>query len=254
MKRKGQVRIMRKKFQVSIILLVTVFTTILCNSNIYADYYDDLYDYDNEYGYDNSDEDDLKLNYFEIAREMKDYAKNHPKEAKFKNIDVGTCCRLYGMQTVGSYDKKIESSGWASVTIYRNYIELTRKKGVTKIAYYVNGEVSFISIYDYTELTPDTLKLRTFNRRLNYSLDLIKAKKKYSKGVYTSTAKVKSELSSNENINYDKFSKYEIMLSQKKFNMNFAFDDDIFTSMNISKRTKNSWYKLTDFYENIIFE
>ena len=86
--------------------------------------------------------------------------------------------------------KKIESAGWGSATFYKNYIELTRKKGVTKIAYYVYGEVRFLSIYDYTELSPQKMKLRTSNRRLNFSLDLVNSKDKYSKGVYTSIAKV----------------------------------------------------------------
>ena len=126
---------------------------------------------------------------------------------------------------MGYNKKKIESAGWGSATFYKNYIELTRKKGVTKIAYYVYGEVRFLSIYDYTELSPQKMKLRTSNRRLNFSLDLVNSKDKYSKGVYTSIAKVSSELSSN----------------------------DTFTESNMPKKTKNSWYKLTDFYENIIF-
>ena len=149
--------------------------------------------------------------------------------------------------------KKIESAGWGSATFYKNYIELTRKKGVIKIAYYVYGEVRFLSIYDYTELSPQKMKLRTSNRRLNFSLDLVNSKDKYSKGVYTSIAKVSSELSSNEDINYDKFSKYEKMLTQRKLSINFLFYNDTFTESNMPKKTKNSWYKLTDFYENIIF-
>lgn len=115
------------------------------------------------------------------------------------------------------------------------------------------GEVRFLSIYDYTELSPQKMKLRTSNRRLNFSLDLVNSKDKYSKGVYTSIAKVSSELSSNEDINYDKFSKYEKMLTQRKLSINFSFYNDTFTESNMPKKTKNSWYKLTDFYENIIF-
>ena len=145
--------------------------------------------------------------------------------------------------------KKIESAGWGSATFYKNYIELTRKKGVTKMAYYVYGEVRFLSIYDYTELSPQKMKLRTSNRRLNFSLDLVNSKE----GVYTSIAKVSSELSSNEDINYDKFSKYEKMLTQRKLSIKFSFYNDTFTESNMPKKTKNSWYKLTDFYENIIF-
>ena len=121
------------------------------------------------------------------------------------------------------------------------------------MAYYVYGEVRFLSIYDYTELSPQKMKLRTSNRRLNFSLDLVNSKDKYSKGVYTSIAKVSSELSSNEDINYDKFSKYEKMLTQRKLSINFSFYNDTFTESNMPKKTKNSWYKLTDFYENIIF-
>lgn len=117
--------------------------------------------------------------------------------------------------------KKIESAGWGSATFYKNYIELTRKKGVIKMAYYVYGEVKFLSIYDYTELSPQKMKLRTSNRRLNFSLDLVNSKDKYSKGIYTSIAKVSSELSSNEDINYDKFSKYEKMLTQRKLSIKF---------------------------------
>ena len=52
------------------------------------------------------------------------------------------------------------------------------------------GEVRFLSIYDYTELSPQKMKLRTSNRRLNFSLDLVNSKDKYSKGVYTSIAKL----------------------------------------------------------------
>ena len=56
---------MRKKFLLSVMLLVTMLTTLLFGNNVHADYYDDFYD--NEYDYEYSDADDLEIDYKSLS-------------------------------------------------------------------------------------------------------------------------------------------------------------------------------------------
>ena len=56
---------MRKKFLLSVMLLVTMLTTLLFGNNVRADYYDDFYD--NEYDYEYSDADDLVIDYKSLS-------------------------------------------------------------------------------------------------------------------------------------------------------------------------------------------
>lgn len=193
-----------------------------------------------------------KVSYKSIAKKMKKFAKKN-KGFKFDNIDVGTKCRLYGYSFTSSDDSKISSEGYAYVTAFRSYIQLTKKNGQPHIQLVIWGDVIELSVYDVS-LDPYRLKLNTSNRILKFDLNSISTKDKYKKGVYTSNSKSYAVISSDTNVNKSVVNKYKKMLSQKSLKLKFSFDGGGYYQIPLIKKVRNNWKKLAAFHQKLLKE
>ena len=190
------------------------------------------------------------ITYKQIAKKMKQYAKNK-KGFVFKNIDVGTKCRLYGYSCISSDDSKADSEGYGYATAFQSYVELTNKKGRPHLKLVIWGEVIGLSIYDIS-LYPYKLKLNTANRKLNFDLKYISTKDKYKKGVYKSDSKSYALISSDEMVRTDVVKKYKKMLTQKTFKLKFTFDEGGSYQIGIPKSIRKNWRRLATFYQKLL--
>lgn len=192
------------------------------------------------------------ITYKKLVKKMKQFAKKN-KAFVFKNIDVGTKCRLYGYSIVSNDKSKIYSEGYGYATLFQSYIELTKKDDQPHLKLVIWGEVILVSIYD-SSLYPYRLNLNTSNRKLKFDLEYISTKNKYSKGAYISDSKSYAQISSDKIFNDDVVKKYKKMLTQKTFKLKFSFDDGAYYQIGISKSTRKNWRRLATFHQKLLKE
>lgn len=190
-----------------------------------------------------------KITYKMIAKKMKKYAKNK-KGLTFKNIDVGSQCRLYGYEEYGIVNS-VKTDGYYYEFSYGSYIELTQKKGRPNIKLVIFADKKMNAIFE-PDICPYKLKIRTNNRKLDYGLYTSQSNYyQRSNGVYYARNKSKAVLSTKSKAKIDKIEKFKKMLGQKSLKLYFDYDEG-WTSVKLDKKTCKNWKKLASYYQKIL--
>lgn len=188
--------------------------------------------------------------YKAIAREMKTFAKKN-KNYKFKNIDVGKKCRLYGNGTVSYTDF---SGGYGLAAGFQPYMELVKKSnGRTEIRLRIYGEMYEMAVFS-TSLYCDEISVSTSNRRMYFKMrnTYDRNSYNYSGHYYEGRMKGYAQISSSSYPEKSNLKKFNTMLGQNSLSMELDALDGTYLKFDIPAADRNNWKKLLKEYNILL--
>lgn len=192
-----------------------------------------------------------------IANKLKSFAKKN-KNYKFKNIDVGKKCRLYGYG-ISSYTSEsvMYDEGYGLTAVYYPYIELVKKSnGKSEIRFRIYGEMYELSLYSSTSLHSSSIQAYTSNRRMKFKMENTYNRNvyKYSGRYYEGRMKGYAQISSSSNPMETNIKKFDTMLGQNSLSMKLNSSDGAYFKLGIPAANRKNWRKLLKEYNMLLKE
>lgn len=195
------------------------------------------------------------VSYKSIAKKMKTFAKKN-KNYKFKTIDVGNKCRLYGYG-VSNYTSKsvMYDEGYGLTAVYFPYIELVKKgNGKSEISFRIYGEMYQLALYSGTSLYSSSIQAFTSNRRMNFKMKNTYNRNtyNYSRHYYEGRMKGYAQISSSLSPEKSKLKKFDTMLGQNSLSLRLNSSDRAYLKFGIPAVNRKNWKKLLNEYNILL--
>ena len=178
--------------------------------------------------------------------------KCQTKNIKFRQIDVGYQSMLSASGCWGK--RSYKRRGYAFIADDESYIEIKKKGTTATLSLIIAGthkNVAYSPMYsDYTKL-----KLYTSNRKVTYNFtsNSEMARYKYRYGLYITTLKWKSKISSNSNLSLEKLNKLIRVFEHKNVTLKTLTDDGTGKTWGlIPESTRKRWLKLFKTYKKLL--